>query len=203
MTSKAKRKTQSLKAVKTNELLKLDIGCGPRKREGFKGVDRLAFEGVDIIHDFSSIAPWPWDDESVEEVHCSHFLEHLTMPHRVHFFNELHRVLIHGGKATIATPHWASNRAYGDPTHQWPPVCEMFYYYLNRHWRTTQAPHTDAVNDKMNGLSCNFDFNMTYNIHPEIAKRAPAYVEDAVAWYKEAVQDLVAIVVKPTDGVKH
>src|SRR3989304_3239050 len=68
--------------------------------------------------------PWPWANDSVSEVHCSHTLEHFERRERVHVMNELYRVLIPGGKATIIVPHWASNRSYGDMTHCWPPVSE-------------------------------------------------------------------------------
>src|ERR1051326_1395589 len=85
--------------VETAPLLKLDLGCGPNKKPGFLGVDRRAFDGVDVVTDLTG--PWPWADQSVEEIHMSHVLEHFTGKERVHIFNEMHRVLIKGGKATI------------------------------------------------------------------------------------------------------
>src|SRR5579859_7455145 len=126
--------------VETKPVYKLDLGCGPHKKAGFIGVDSRAFDGVDVVADLCGV--WPWADESVEEIHASHVLVHFTAAQRVHVFNEMHRVLIKGGKALIITPHWASGRAYGDFTHQWPPVCEMSYYYLNREWHENNAPHT-------------------------------------------------------------
>jgi predicted SAM-dependent methyltransferase len=112
--------------------LKLDLGCGLSKKEGFLGVDRRKFDGVDIVHDLL-VKPWPWADNCVDEVYCSHFLEHLDPnrhnPERVRFMNELYRVMKSGAKCTIITPHWASNRAYGDFTHADKPVSEMFYFY--------------------------------------------------------------------------
>ena len=97
--------------------MKLDIGCGKNKKEGFTGVDQYAMDGVDVVLNVAKDR-WPWEDGSVEEAHCSHFLEHLDATERIHFYNELYRVLKVGGRATIITPHWASNRAYGDPTHK-------------------------------------------------------------------------------------
>lgn len=131
------------------ELLRIDLGCGPRKREGFHGVDSLSFDGkVDTVMDLRK--KWPWKDGSVDEAHTSHFLEHLTGSERVHFFNELYRVLRSGAKAQIIVPSWTSERAYGDPTHQWPPVVGFSFYYLNKQWREANAPHT--------GYTCDFDF---------------------------------------------
>lgn len=127
---------------------RLDLGCGPKKKEGFVGVDSIKFEGVDVVADLRK--PWKWKDSTVDEVHCSHFLEHLTGVERVTFFNELYRVLKKDGKATIIVPSWTSERAYGDPTHQWPPVVGMSFYYLDKNWRAANAPHC--------GYNCDFQF---------------------------------------------
>lgn len=129
--------------------LKLDFGCGKNKATGFVGVDSIAFEGVDVVADLRA-APWPWADSSVDEVHSSHFLEHLTGAERIAFFNELHRILKPGAQARIITPHWSHERAYGDPTHQWPPVCGWTYFYLHKDWRDVNAPHV--------GYTCDFDY---------------------------------------------
>lgn len=180
-------KKTKLKAVATPQLLKLDLGCGNKKREGFIGVDCRKFEGVDLEADLCK--RWPWDDGSVEEVNCSHLVEHLTGPERVHFVNELYRVLIPGGKATITTPYWASNRAYGDLTHQWPPVSEMWWYYLDKDWRASQAPHNDMYN-------CDFAATWGYALHPDITVRTQEYQQHAVTFWKEAAQDMVATLTK-------
>jgi SAM-dependent methyltransferase len=173
--------------------MRLDIGCGKNKREGFIGVDQYAMEGVDVVLDVRGT--WSWDSNSVDEVHCSHFLEHLTATERVHFFNELYRVLKPEGKATIITPHWASNRAYGDPTHQWPPVAEMAFYYLKQDWRDTQAPHTDAKWNP-NGYNCNFDASWGYSFSPDLSVKNQEYVQFALQNFKEAAQDLHATLTK-------
>jgi hypothetical protein len=176
-------------------MVKLDLGCGGKKKEGFIGVDQYAMEGVDVVLNIG-VDPWPWEDGTVEEIHASHFLEHLTAQQRVHFMNEAFRVMKEGAKATIITPHWASNRAYGDFTHQWPPVAEMFYYYLSQAWRDTNAPHTDV---KWNpaGYSCNFAATWGYSYGPELSVRHPDHVQFALQNYKEAAQDLYATLTKP------
>ena len=128
--------------------LKLDLGCGPNKRDGFHGVDAMPFDGkVDTVFDLRK-TPWPWKNDSVDEVHCSHFLEHLDGSERVPFMNELYRVLRKDAKATIIVPHWSSERAYGDPTHKWPPVVAFSTYYLDKTWRAQNAPHV--------GFTCDF-----------------------------------------------
>lgn len=136
--------------------LKLDLGCGKNKLAGFTGVDRIAFEGVDLVHDLR-VLPWPFEDDSVEEVHSSHFVEHLEQQERVYFFNELYRVLKPGASARIITPHWSHERAYGDPTHKWPAIGSWFYFYLQKSWREINGPHADSANNEI-GYSCDFDY---------------------------------------------
>lgn len=178
-----KRKLQAVKAI---PVLKLDLGCGPHPRDGFTGVDVRDF-GQPVTHDLRK--PWPWKDGTVMEVHCSHFLEHLTGLERVHFVNELYRVLIPGGSCQIIVPHWASCRAYGDYTHQWPPVSEFWFYYLSTEWRTQNAPHND-------GYTCNFAATWGYSLHPLIIPRSQEFQQHALQFSKEAAQDIIATLVK-------
>lgn len=59
--------------------MKLDIGCGPNKKEGFTGVDQYKFDGVDIVGDVASLEFWnTLEAGSVEEVNASHSLSTLT-----------------------------------------------------------------------------------------------------------------------------
>lgn len=174
--------------------MKIDLGCGPNKKEGHIGLDSIAFPGVDHVINIGEKV-WPFEDGSVDEAYASHFLEHLTSPQRVWFFNELHRVLKPGGTAQIITPHWGSCRAYGDPTHQWPPVSEFTYYYLSKEWRAGNAPHTDAEHVE-NGFRCDFVATWGYGMHPAILARNPEYQQFALSWHKEAATDLHAHLTK-------
>jgi len=137
--------------------IKLDIGCGKNKIAGWTGIDAIVFDGVDIVHDVRE-RPWPFEDDSVDEVHSSHFLEHLTGTERISFFNEMYRVLKPKATARIITPAWSNERAYGDPTHQWPPVTSWTYLYLNKDWRTGNAPHVS--------YTCDFDAVMCGTLDP-------------------------------------
>jgi len=176
----------------TKPLLKLDLGSGKNKREGFLGVDRRAFPGVDVVADLNET--WPWDDSSVEEVHMSHMLEHFSGTQRVHIFNELYRVLVPGGKATIITPHWASNRAYGDFSHAWPPVAEFAYFYVSKEWRLANAPDND-IEWNPQGYNCDFAATWAYGMRQDLLSRNQEYQLFAIGNYKEAAQDLHATLV--------
>lgn len=174
--------------------LRIDLGCGKNKREGFIGADRIQFPGVDVVADFK--VKWPWPDNSVDEAHASHVLEHFNALERVHFVNELFRVLKPGSKATIIVPHWSSCRAYGDPTHCWPPVSEFAFYYWKKDWRMTQAPHTDSE-FFTGGFTCNFDVTWGYSLDQNTLSRNIEYQQFAITHYKEVCQDIMANCTKP------
>lgn len=184
--------------------LRLDLGCGKNPRPGFIGVDSRDF-GQDHVIDLCQLKkgvprweilmppeadagaifePWPWATSSVTEIHCSHFVEHLTRRQRVHFANELYRVLVPEGTAKIIFPHWCSPRAYGDMTHDPMPVAEWWFLYVNKGWREAQAPHND-------GYTCNFEISYAPLLRGDItAGRSQDYVNYAMANYKDAIQDI-------------
>lgn len=171
----------------SDEAVKLDIGCGKNKQPGYIGIDAIAFEGVDVVMDVRK----KWDqyaDASVDEVHCSHFVEHLTNSERINFWNELHRVLKKGAQARIITPHWSNACAYGDPTHQWPPMSEWAVYYLNKDWRDVNAPHAP--------LECDFDFVIGGSWDPWLETRNQETKMFAMGRYINSYRDLIITLTK-------
>lgn len=167
--------------------MKVDLGCGIHKREGFWGVDARQFDGVDQIVDLRK--KWPWKDGELEEAHASHFVEHLKPKERIHFVNELYRVLQKGAKCTIISPHWDSCRAYGDLTHEWPPVSEFWYYYLSKEWRQINVPHSDDY-------TCDFQAVWGYSMRQDLQVRSQEFQTFAFANYKESAQDIIATLTK-------
>jgi hypothetical protein len=177
--------------VKETPLLKLDLGAGKNGKEGFTKVDRRAFPGIDVVAELTE--KWPWEDSSVDEAHMSHTLEHFNGVQRVHVMNELYRVLKPGAKCQIITPHWCSSRAYGDFTHQWPQVGEMFYYYLSKTWRKDNAPDNDKEWNP-EGYDCDFEATWGYGMRQDLMVRNQEYQNFALSNYKEAAMDLHACV---------
>lgn len=178
-------------AVEMEQSIKVDLGCGPKAKEGFTGADKIDFKNGNLVCDLGKDA-WPWETSSVSEAWCSHFLEHLTNLdgrfERVHFFNELWRVLKKDAKCTLIVPHIFSIRYYGDPTH-----CEGFsefaFYYLDRAWRKANAPHTDIeLNSK--GYNCDLGCVWGFSLHPTLATRNAEYQQHAQQFWLESRQDL-------------
>lgn len=164
-------------------LLKLDLGSGNNKREGFKGVDIVKTEAADYVHDLFTF-PWPFKDDSVEEVHCSHFFEHVPGRLRGKWMNELYRILAPGGKATIICPYYTSGRAIQDYTHEWPPIGEWSFLYFNKGWREqNKLTHYDAT--------CDFDFGYGWQINQSWQSRNDEARNFAVAHYNNAADDII------------
>lgn len=100
---------------KNSKLVVLNIGCGPTRIPDSIGLDKVKIEGfVDVIHDLN-ITPYPFEDNSVDEIHLYHVLEHLTDP--IDKLEDLHRILKPGGVIHIRVPHFSSMGAFTDITH--------------------------------------------------------------------------------------
>jgi|WetSurMetagenome_2_1015567.scaffolds.fasta_scaffold347621_2 hypothetical protein len=189
--------------------MKLNLGSGPQiiavaeGQEAFKNVDERKFERVDYICDlskpkwiFTGEKPeegtlvvkskknggWYFNDNSVDEVFCSHFVEHLPGFDRIGFFNELYRVLKPGAKALIITPEWSHACAYGDPTHAFPPMSSWYALYLNKAWRDVNAPHVD--------YTCDFDWVHGASWDEWLTVKNDEMKQFAMQHYTNSIRDL-------------
>lgn len=105
--------------IKENSGIRLDIGCGHNKQEGFVGMDRQSMNGtVDIVHDWNDI-PWPFPDGSVLVAVASHVIEHVNPADGgfLRWMDELWRVMKEGGEVALSLPHGSSQGYLQDPTH--------------------------------------------------------------------------------------
>jgi SAM-dependent methyltransferase len=90
-------------------MLKIDLGCGGTKREGFIGLDFVTGPGVDHVLDLTKDR-FPFEDNTVDHVFSSHFLEHIKAPN--HIFQEIGRICRNGAKIEFWTPYAFSNDAF-------------------------------------------------------------------------------------------
>lgn len=98
----------------TSEEIKLDLGCGENKEEGFTGIDKKPGPEVDKVWDLEQGIPYP--DNSVDIVRAHHFLEH--MPEPIKIMDEIWRVLKPGGELIFEVPSTEGPGAFADPTHK-------------------------------------------------------------------------------------
>lgn len=107
--------------------MRIDIGGGSVPADGHVNLDPIHGYGEWKIY---AQDHWPVPDSSVESVRASHVLEHIQAgPHRLHVFNEAHRVTVPGGTFEIKLPlvNWLDEatgerrfggwEAFADPTH--------------------------------------------------------------------------------------
>jgi SAM-dependent methyltransferase len=106
--------------------MKLNLGCGETKIEGFVGVDRLSTAAVDVIHNLD-IFPYPFEGSSVDEIMLDNVLEHLNDVIMV--MEEIYRISRPGAVIKIKVPYFKSNSAYTDPTHKHFFTETSFKYY--------------------------------------------------------------------------
>src|SRR5271156_6272741 len=126
--------------------MRLNLGCGNRKISGWVNVDKVAACSPDQVVDLEKF-PWPWPDNSVEEVSLSHVLEHLGGVTEIYLgiIKELYRVCLDGAKISIVVPHPRHDHFLTDPTHVrviTPDGLRMFSQTANRQWIAAGAANT-------------------------------------------------------------
>lgn len=141
--------------------MKINLGCGKNIKDM-----KIGYMGVDIV-DYSDYHPKdqfikadlfkeiPFEDNSIEEVYASHFIEHIPQDKVIWFFNEVYRILIPGGIFEIHVPPTQSpdgkacRGAFADPTHRsyWN---DMSFKYFDGSCQGNYSTKGDY------GVKCNF-----------------------------------------------
>ena len=98
--------------------MRLNLGCGERKKDGYVNVDLCGNpdQRVDL-----SVFPWPWENDSCDEVYSEHFLEHVADYEKTVL--EMHRILKPNGVLHFKVPHHRS------PFAQWHLHLQNFSTY--------------------------------------------------------------------------
>jgi hypothetical protein len=118
--------------------MKLNLGCGSQRLEGWVNVDAAATLAPDQVVDLDC-TPWPWPDNAAEEILLSHVLEHLGPTPRefLAIMTELWRISAPGGRITVIVPHPRHDSFLNDPTHVRPITPEgllLFDQRKNQDW---------------------------------------------------------------------
>jgi len=124
-----------------NDLTVLDLGSAHNKPKGYVGLDIYDEPGVDIVADITMGIPC--EDSSVGVVRAVDFLEHI--PDKIDVFNEIYRVLAHGGMLLSLTPSTDGRGAFQDPTH-------VSFYNENSFWYFTDEEYSKYVPE----IECKF-----------------------------------------------
>lgn len=114
--------------------MKLNLGVGNNKIDGFVGVDLRKEVNPDVLCDITQ--GLPFDDNSIDEVLALDFLEHIPIEKTIFVITEIWRVLKHGGGFFSRTPDAEYGQgAWIDPTHINPWVEGRWLYFSREGYR--------------------------------------------------------------------
>ena len=122
-----------LKWAKDNSLLALDLGAAHNPASGYLTIDMHS--PADYIGDIFEVLE-SFEDNSVGIIRAVDFFEHI--PDKVRLWNEMYRVLAHGGMIVSLTPSTDGRGAYQDPTHN-------SFYNENSFWYFAYQEHRKYV----------------------------------------------------------
>jgi predicted SAM-dependent methyltransferase len=158
--------------------IRLDVGCGGKKRDGFIGLDFVEQPGVDVVLDVTT-ERWPFDDRSVDEVFSSHFLEHIAEPN--HVLSEIGRVCKDGARIRFITPYAFSNEAF---------VYGHLHFLTEEPWRHFCVTHRDIFAGMLGGR---WQLHtVTYVVPPDVVAELTALgigIPFAVRYLKNVVYE--------------
>jgi predicted SAM-dependent methyltransferase len=99
-------------------MIKLDVGCGMAKREGYVGVDIHPDTQADVVAPMWNL---PYEADSVDEIYSSHALEHIPQDHVLPTLREWRRVIKPDGLIIIRVPDlmWICREFLNNPVMGW------------------------------------------------------------------------------------
>lgn len=105
--------------------MKLNLGCGEFKKEGYLNVDVNPAVNPDLQYDLNQL-PYPFPDNYFDIIEADHVLEHLANPFAS--MREFHRILKDNGRLKLKVPHFS--RGFTHPDHK-RGFDVTFPYYFN------------------------------------------------------------------------
>lgn len=138
--------------------MRLNLGCGQWKLEGFVNVDKSPECAPDRLVDLEQL-PWPFPDSSCQEIVMSHVLEHLGATTAAYFgiIRELYRICRADGLVRIVVPHPRHDTFLIDPTHVRPILPDSMSLFSKR--RNLECK-SKGISDTPLGLYLDVDFEV-------------------------------------------
>lgn len=94
--------------------MKLHLGCGNDKREGYVNLDSSPMVKPDKVWNLEK-TPLPFKNNSVDEIMANHVFEHIiNFPQLMH---DIWRISKNGALIKIKTPFYSAWGQFNDPTH--------------------------------------------------------------------------------------
>ena len=126
--------------------MKLNLGSGSKILKGYVNVDKFQYYKPDVVHDLEKF-PYPFEDNSVDEILLSHVLEHIGQNPDVfnNIIKELYRICKNNSIVDIRVPHPRHDDFISDPTHVRPITIlglQLYDKNLNEKWEKMNAANT-------------------------------------------------------------
>lgn len=152
--------------------MNLNLGCGSKIYDDYVNVDKFDLYDIDIQHDLEKF-PYPFDDNSVEEIILSHVLEHIGQDPAIFIkiLKEFYRICKNQALINISVPHPRHDDFISDPTHVRPITVtglSLFDKAQNEEWERIGAANTPL------GLIHNLNFkieSVSYKIEDDIMSK--------------------------------
>jgi len=180
----------AIEKIKTfSRPLKLNLASGQTLRDGFLNVD-IDHRIADIQWDLEK-HPWPFEENSVSHVYCSHFIEHVK--DLIEFMNDLYTACNHGAKVLFVAPYYSHVRAVQDPTHV-RCISEQLFQYFNANWRKAMSLEHYPIKCDFRMVSVQYTWERAW-IDKPIADRIYAHTH-----YNNVIRDIAVLLVAYSKG---
>tara|TARA_B100000035_G_scaffold308290_1_gene312726 strand:+ start:337 stop:891 length:555 start_codon:yes stop_codon:yes gene_type:complete len=153
--------------------MKLNLGCGSKILDGYVNVDKYSYYEPDIIHDLEKF-PYPFEDNSIDEIFLSHVLEHIGQSPEIFMkiIKEFYRICHDNSLIKIIVPHPRHDDFISDPTHVRPITIlglQLFDKDLNLKWQKSDRSNTplaliNDVNFKIINIKYTLDEKYAQNL---------------------------------------
>ena len=180
--------------------LRLNVGCGKGRIEGWVNCDLHPGPNVDEVFDCQG--KWPFPDDAAQDLTASHMLEHLDDPKA--FFREAWRVLMPNGAMAIRVPYGGHRAAWWDLEHKRPWFAESFAFVQPGYAEAVGNPQHDDWRWPFSVEYCDF------RLAPQLARRlrwkwvrklAVEWINAVPDWCEELYVYLFAL--KTPEAVAH
>ncbi len=159
------------------DLIKLHLGCGDKKLNGYINIDIREDVNPDLVDDIGSLKNI--NKDSVDVIYASHVLEHFGRHEYINVLSRWYDVLKPNGVLRISVPDFESISEYYNQTKDLPKVIGMLYggqtYKENYHYHTWDYLTLESDLLKLNFKSVN-RYNWRDTDHSDTDDYSQAYL---------------------------
>ncbi len=145
---------------------KLHLWCWSDAKPGYINQDIIKFPGVDLVFDLDNF-PYPFDENSLDEVYSAHVLEHVTDLGKV--MEEMTRICKNGAEIKVIVPYFANPGTRADYTHKRGFTTATFIYFH------PDFPYNHNASILVKDYRIHFFWNRKKFLHSAMINRIPDF----------------------------